>query len=55
MESPHALLKPVATVRRLTMARFFIAVTDEQQFDKWALLRWADDGGRWVEEREQAV
>jgi hypothetical protein len=29
---------------------FPIAVSDDRWLDHRALLRWADDGGRWVEE-----
>lgn len=25
------------------------AVLDERLIDRWAMLRWADDGGRWVD------
>jgi hypothetical protein len=27
-----------------------IAVSDDRRFDRSAMLRWADDGGRWTEE-----
>jgi hypothetical protein len=30
----------------------FIAVSDDWRLDHRALLRWADDGGRWVEEAQ---
>jgi len=27
----------------------YAAVLDERLLDRWYLLRWADDGGRWVD------
>jgi hypothetical protein len=27
----------------------YVAVSDEWLLDRWSLLRWADDGGRWVD------
>ncbi len=55
MESVPTSLKPVSIVERLSATRFLITVPEEQQIDSWALLRWADDGGRWVEDRDQAI
>jgi len=32
-----------------------IAVWDEWLLDRWSLLRWADDGGRWVDGGDATV
>jgi hypothetical protein len=32
-----------------------ITASDERWFDHHALLRWADDGGRWVEESNSTL
>jgi hypothetical protein len=32
-----------------------IAVWDEWLVDRWSLLRWADDGGRWVDGGDATV
>src|SRR5690242_21704233 len=34
------------------MARLLITLPDEQRLDNRALLRWADDGGRWIREND---
>ncbi len=50
MESAHVSFNPVSIVERSgAAARFLTAVSEEQRFDRQALLRWADDGGRWAE------
>jgi hypothetical protein len=42
----------IAVLRRTspdTAVRSLVVVTDDWSLDQQALLRWADDGGRWVD------
>jgi hypothetical protein len=38
-----------------TAVRSLIVVSDEPWLDQRALLRWADDGGRWVDASDGAI
>jgi len=38
-----------------TAVRSLIAVSDDPRLDQRALLRWADDGGRWVDAHDRAI
>jgi hypothetical protein len=54
MESPNHSLK-LATAECLSKLTSVVVVSEEQRLDGRALLRWADDGGRWVEGSGQAL
>jgi len=38
-----------------TAVRSLIAVSDDPWTDQRALLRWADDGGRWMDASDRAI
>lgn len=56
MQSAYVSLHPVPIAERLAATvRFPTVPSDEQPFDRRALFRWADDGGRWVEEGDNTL
>lgn len=38
-----------------TVVRSLIAASDDPLLDQQAMLRWADDGGRWVDASDRAI